>query len=182
MGRTLRDLDEIDVAIIRMLQQDGRVPNARIARALKVSEPTVRKRIDRIIDDEIIKVTAVVNPHKTGYSTNVLIALRTLPSKTFEVGEHLSRLERVVYLAYTTGRYDILAEVLVRDDDELFEFHRTEIAAIDGITATETSHVMRAARVDYSWQLPAVSAGSAGLGATPSLHVVAPDQQPDVNR
>lgn len=180
--RTLDDLDETDVAIIRMLQEDGRVPTAQIARSLKVSEPTVRKRIDRILQDEIIKVTAVVNPHKTGYAANVLIAIRTLPSKTFEVGERLARLERVVYLAFTTGRYDILAEVLVRDDAELFEFHRTELAAIDGIVGTETSHVMRAARVDYNWELPAGLAGAGGFGSMHGLRVVDREHEAGGNR
>ena len=172
-GRTLDDLDATDVAIVRMLQEDGRVANAAISRALGVSEPTVRKRIDRIIKDGIIKVTAVVNPHRTGYAANVLIALRTMPSKTFEVGERLAQLERVVYLAFTTGRYDILAEVLFHDDTELFEFHRTELAAIDGIVSTETSHVMRSARVDYQWDLGG-PASTGRLGSTHGFRLIAP--------
>lgn len=170
-GRTLDDLDATDIAIVRMLQEDGRVPNAAIARALGISEPTVRKRIDRIIKDGIIKVTAVVNPHRTGYAANVLIALRTQPSKTFEVGERLSQLERVVYLGYTTGRYDILAEVLFHDDSELFEFYRTELAAIEGIVSTETAHVMRSARVDYHWDLGG-PAGSGRLGSTHGFRLI----------
>lgn len=166
VGRTLDDLDATDVAIIRMLQEDGRVATAAIARALGISEPTARKRTDRLVKDGIIRVTAVVNPHRTGYSANVLIALRTTPSMTFEVGQRLAQLERVVYLAYTTGRHDILAEVLFHDDSELFDFHRTELGAIEGIVSTETSHVMRSARVDYQWDLD--DPGSTGrLG---SLH------------
>ena len=134
-----------------MLQTDGRVPNARIARAIGVSEPTVRKRTERLIQDEIIKVTAVVNPYKTGYGANVLIGLDTHPSQTFEVGRRLAELEQVLYLAYTSGRHDILAEVLLRDSEALLEFHRTELANIEGIVSTETSHVLRSTRVDYEW-------------------------------
>lgn len=61
-GRVLNDLDPTDLAIVELLQQQGRTPNAQIARLIGVSEPTVRKRIDRMVQDDIIKVVAVLNP------------------------------------------------------------------------------------------------------------------------
>ena len=116
-GRVLDDLDSVDLAIVGSLQEQGRTTNAHIARLLGVSEPTVRKRIDRLVADEIIKFVAVLNPRKTGYATDVLIGIRVEPGNLLTVGEALSRREEVVYLGYTTGRHDILVEMLFRDDE-----------------------------------------------------------------
>jgi Lrp/AsnC family transcriptional regulator for asnA, asnC and gidA len=153
--RTLDDMDATDVAILRRLQEDGRLPNARIARELGLSEPTVRKRIDRMEQDDIIKVVAVLNPRKTGYASDVLIGLRTETGRMMEVGENLARDERVVYLGYIAGRYDILVEMLFRDDAELFDFLNTEMPRLGGVIGMETSHVLRTERINYDWKLPA---------------------------
>lgn len=162
--RSLADLDEIDVGIVRLLQSDGRIATAELSRRLGVSEPTIRKRIERLLADEIICITAVLNPHRTGFTSNVLLMLKIHSSKVFEVGEWLAGHERVVYLGYTTGEFDVLAEMLFRSDNELFEFMRTELSQIDGIISTSTSHVFRSRRVDYHWTIDSGRAGDAGLG------------------
>jgi Lrp/AsnC family transcriptional regulator for asnA, asnC and gidA len=169
--RTLSALDEVDRAIVRLLQQDGRISNAAIAREVGVSEPTVKKRIDRLISERIIKVSAILNPHKSGYSCNVLIALRTRPDKTFDVGRQLARVERIVYLGYTTGRYDILAEGLFHDDADLLRFYQHDLAGIDGIVSIETSHVLESVRADYEWE-PDTRSSSSGLGQARTLRSI----------
>lgn len=154
-ARTLNDLDATDVAILRLLEADGRTPTAQIARALGISEPTVRKRMDRLFEEDIIKVVAVFNPRKTGYATDVLIMIRVAPGKLQAVGQALAVLDRVVYLGYTTGRHDIVVEALFPDDQALFKFLEEELPALDGIVATETAHVLRADKINYDWKLPA---------------------------
>lgn len=153
-GRMLDDLDPTDIAILRLLQEQGRVSNAFVARQLGISEPTVRKRIDKMVQDEIIKVVAVLNPRKTGYATDVLVGIRVEPGKMLEVGRALSDLEPVVYLGYTTGRYDILVEMLFRDDTQLFSFLERDLPGLGGIVSTETYHVLRTEKINYDWKLP----------------------------
>lgn len=154
-GRGLDDLDDADIAIVRLLQAHGRTPNAHIARELGLSEATIRKRIDRLFHDEVIKVTAVLNPRKTGYSTDVLIGIRVEPGTLLGVGEVLAAMDEVVYLGYVTGRFDILVEMLFRDDEALFNFIERELPAIGGVVSTETSHVLRTGKINYDWELPA---------------------------
>jgi Lrp/AsnC family transcriptional regulator for asnA, asnC and gidA len=154
-GRLLDDLDDADIAIVRLLQEQGRMPNAQIARELGISEPTVRKRIDRLFQDGVIKVTAVLNPRTTGYSTDVLIGIRAQPGHLLELGEALSQLDEVVYLGYVTGRYDILVEMLFRDDEALFEFLERRLPTLGAVVSTETYHVLRTGKINYDWKLPA---------------------------
>ena len=164
-GRVLDDLDAIDLAIVRLLQDQGRTTNAHIARTLGVSEPTVRKRIDRLMADEIIKVVAVLNPRKTGYATDVLVGISVEPGSLLTVGEALSRCEEVVYLGYTTGRHDILVEMLFRDDEALFEFLNSRLPPLGPIIGTETYHVLRTGKINYDWKLP-IEFGTAGARET----------------
>lgn len=152
--RTLADLDEHDRSIIRLLQEDGRVSNAAIARTIGTSEPTVRKRIERLVADQIIKVTAVVNPANSGYNVDILMGIRAEPGKALHVGGQLGKFEQVLYLGYTTGRFDIIANMLFRGDDELFAFFSDTISKISGIVSTESFSVMRAERVDFDWKFP----------------------------
>ena len=49
-------IDETDWAIIGLLRENGRLPNTEIAKGLKISEAAVRKRLKRLIDEEIIRV------------------------------------------------------------------------------------------------------------------------------
>ena len=165
-GRVLDDLDGIDLAIVRLLQDQGRTTNAHIARTLGVSEPTVRKRIDRLVADEIIKVVAVLNPRKTGYGTDVLIGISVEPGSLLTVGEALSRCPEVVYLGYTTGRHDILVEMLFRDDEALFEFLNSRLPPLGPIIGTETYHVLRTGKINYDWKLP-LEFGAAREHGTP---------------
>ena len=159
-GRVLDDVDSIDLGIIRLLQEQGRTTNAHIARVLGISEPTVRKRIDRLTADEIIKVVAVLNPGKTGYRIDVLIGIRVEPGSLLSVGETLAQREEVVYLAYTTGRHDILVEMLFRDNEALFEFLDEHLRVLGPIVSTETYHVLRTGKINYDWKLPADVGGS----------------------
>lgn len=153
-GRTLFDLDEYDLQIVRLLQENGRRSNSDIARQIGVSEPTVRKRIDRLIQDRIIKIVAIFNPRRTGYTSQMLIGMRTQVGRAQEVGEQLAGLNEVVYVGYVTGRYDLLVEVMLRDDDEMFEFLTERLRDVPGIVSTETLHILRTAKINYDWKLP----------------------------
>ncbi len=137
---------------MRLLQEDGRISNASIARTIGASEPTVRKRIERLVSDQIIKVTAVINPANSGYSVDILMGIRTKPGLVLQVGGQLGKFEQVLYLGYTTGRFDLIANMLFRSDDELFEFFSNTISKISGIVTTESFTVMRAERVDFDWK------------------------------
>jgi Lrp/AsnC family transcriptional regulator for asnA, asnC and gidA len=153
-GRTLFDLDEIDLRIIYLLQENGRRPNSEIARQVGVSEPTVRKRIERLTQDGIIKVEAILNPRRSGYSAQAHVGLRCQPGRIEEVGEQLAQLNEVVYVGYMAGRYDILIEVMLRDENELFHWLARRLADFPGVAASETFYILRTAKINYDWKLP----------------------------
>ena len=153
-GLTLDDLDDLDLSLLQALQANGRVPNARIARELGVSEPTVRKRIERLIRDRFLKVVAVINPVRTPYRVDVVIGVKVRAGSILEVGNALAALDEVVYVGYTTGRYDLIIEVLCRAEEELFAFLSGRLGRLDGIVSSETFQVLRTEKINYDWKLP----------------------------
>jgi Lrp/AsnC family transcriptional regulator for asnA, asnC and gidA len=131
-------MDELDRKIIGLLQVDGRASNAKIAREVGVSEGTVRRRLRRLIQDDVVKVIAVPNLEKMGYATTALIGLQTGPGKSDTVAEALARLEEVHYVAITTGAYDIFVWAGLESAEALGTFLRTKVGSIDSVQRTET--------------------------------------------
>ena len=68
-------LDQVDREIVRILQSNGMASNTEIARALDLSETTIRKRIARLVDEELISIVAVPTPKAAGATTSVIIGI-----------------------------------------------------------------------------------------------------------
>jgi len=109
---TLDELDQLDRRIIDALQTDGRRSNTAIARTLGVTETTVRYRIERLISDGFIRITAVVDPRKTAYKVDAVIWFRVKPGRALSIGERLARYPNIAYVSHLAGRYDLVAEAL----------------------------------------------------------------------
>ncbi|SVC15618.1 uncharacterized protein METZ01_LOCUS268472 [marine metagenome] len=131
-------MDELDQDIIELLQANGRASNARIARKVGVSEGTVRRRLRRLTQENIVKVIAVPNLDKIGYTTAALIGLQTAPGQLDQVAEAISDMKEVHYLAITTGAFDLFAWVGMSSTEQLGVFLRTKIGSITGVMRTET--------------------------------------------
>src|ERR1700691_5767210 len=104
-------LDQLDRAIIRLLQEDGRRSNADIARLVSESEQTVKNRIEKLITNATISVRAFVNNEKLGLHRDAVICLRVKQGALKQVGKKLAALDFVSYVGYVLGRHDIMIEV-----------------------------------------------------------------------
>ena len=131
-------MDDLDIRIIQLLQVDGRASNARIARDVGVSEGTVRRRLRRLVQDEIIRVVAVPDPEKMGYNTVALVGIQADPDKIDDVAVALSKFSETQYVALTTGSFDIFMWVALPTSEELGNFLRRKVGITPGIRRTET--------------------------------------------
>lgn len=131
-------MDELDSSIIKLLQVDGRASNAKIAREVGVSEGTVRRRLRRLIQDDVISVIAVPNLERMGYGTAALIGLQTDPGSVDEVADAIASLEEAHYVAITTGAYDVFTWVGLKSPETLGLFLRKKVGTISGVRRTET--------------------------------------------
>ena len=131
-------MDELDQRIVGLLQMDGRIPNAEIARKLGVSEGTVRRRVGRLLHEDVIRITVVPNIEKMGYAATALVGVQTQPGSADDVAESLARLEEVHYVAVTTGAFDVFLWIGLESAQRLGDFLHTKVAPIQGVQRTET--------------------------------------------
>lgn len=131
-------MDELDRSIIAILEKNGRASNARIAREVRVSEGTIRRRLKRLLTEGIISITAVPDPHKLGYQSEALIGVQVDPDKVNDVADRLAELDNTRLVATTTGSFDVFTWVTLSDAEALGLFLRREIGSIPGVRRTET--------------------------------------------
>jgi Lrp/AsnC family transcriptional regulator, regulator for asnA, asnC and gidA len=145
-------LDNLDRGIIHLLRQDGRRPYADIARLVHVTEATVAKRVDRLLGAGALLIIAHVNWPVVGLPFHVSISIKARRGRVLEVGSRLAAMANVAYVGYTTGDFDVSAEVFLRDSGSLLEFLNVDIAAVPWVESTETWHVLHTEKLNYMWE------------------------------
>lgn len=131
-------LDETDLAIIDALHKDGRAAFAQIAEQLGVSPGMIRQRYTRLVEQGFLKVVAITNPVRMGFRTMAMIGIRADGSKLLDVADRISKLDEVIYMIISSGRFDIFAEVVCRDHEALLRFITEKLSTIDGVRESES--------------------------------------------
>ena len=146
-------LDDIDREIIRLLQEDGRMPFLTIANQLGLAEGTVRRRVGKLLDEEILKIVGITDPFKVGMNTVAIVGMRVERPRIDEIALTLSSMPEVRYVALSTGNFDLVVEVVVKNNDELLTFLIKKLSEIPGILNTGTSIVLKVAKQNLAWSL-----------------------------
>jgi Lrp/AsnC family transcriptional regulator for asnA, asnC and gidA len=131
-------LDEIDQHIVAALHKDGRMAFSQIAEQLGVSPGMIRMRYQRLVEQGFLQVVAITNPLRPGARMMSLIGIRAEPRRMLEVAEKVAALDEVIYLVVTSGKYDILAEVVCSDQADLLRFLTEKLYPIDGVRESES--------------------------------------------
>ena len=143
--------DDLDKAIIRCLQLDGRRPYAQIGRELKVPEATVRQRAERLISRGVVQVVGVTDPLAMGFQQPALIGIKVDAAKLEQIATKIAELDEVTYLVVTAGRFDLMCEVVCADNEHLMRVLTEDLAKIRGIRSTETMVELRFVKESYQW-------------------------------
>jgi Lrp/AsnC family transcriptional regulator for asnA, asnC and gidA len=136
-------IDEIDQSIIEALQLDGRRPFTKLAAELGISEASVRQRVANLINTQVMQIVAITNPIKLGFSLASMIGIRVSGDRLLQVAEEISAFDEVIYLIITTGSFDLLAEVVCRDNDHLLTFLTEKLYKVQGVQQAETYMYLR---------------------------------------
>jgi Lrp/AsnC family transcriptional regulator for asnA, asnC and gidA len=145
----MADLDDVSKAIIEQLQEDGRRPYATIGRAVGLSEAAVRQRVQRLLDAGVMQIVAVTDPLQLGFPRQAMVGVRT--SADLEAtADELAEIAEVDYAVITAGSFDLLVEVVARNDDHLMEILK-KLRAVPGVSSTETFVYLKLRKQTYSW-------------------------------
>jgi len=138
----LLPIDEVDVRILGKLRENARLPNVEIARDLKISEATVRRRIKALEEKGIIQgYSCYLNYQLIENPVKAYVHLAVDPAHRERVVSHLCAHNRAIAVYRVTGDHDVLCVMLFMDMSELHEFLDRHLRT-DGIRDVRTQIVM----------------------------------------
>ncbi len=121
-------LDDIDLGILKLLSENARMSNIEIAKMLDISETTVRRRIDTLMERGFIRGFTILTDFNLLLScVKVYIRLKVDEDKLSEVASNLASRRKVVAIYRLGGEYNLLFEVVFRSLSEVQQFIDTEL-------------------------------------------------------
>lgn len=143
-------MDETSKRIIEQLQQDGRCSYAAIGKAVGLSEAAVRQRVQRLLDSGMVQIVAVTDPLQLGFFRQAMIGVN-VSGDAQRVADHLAEVPEIEYVVLAAGSFDVLVEVVCRDDDQLLDVINQQIRELDAVTRTETFVYLKLCKQTYAW-------------------------------
>ncbi len=149
------EFDKTDIKIVNLLLEDGRMSASEMSRRMgDISERSIRYRVDRMIDEGVIQISAVVSPEALGYTIKADVWLEVESDLIFEVAKKMAAFENVTYVACGIGQNDISIQVVARDTSEIYHFVTEVIRKVTGVRKTTTSIVPIILKDVYQWRVP----------------------------
>ena len=163
--------DRTDWKIIALLNEDGRMSNAEIARQLgDVSSRTVSNRIHTLTEQGIINIRSIVNPEAVGYGVLADVFIEVEPGHVRDVAEHMADLPQVSYAACATGDTDVIISVRARNINELYDFVIETLSKVPGVRHTQTIPLPIKMKSVVRWMPPEVLEGEEGNSSQDTLY------------
>src|SRR6476661_7159245 len=150
------DIDRIDLKILNVLQQDGRISNLKLAETVALSPTAVLARVQRLARDGfILGYEARLDPHKLGRGFTVFVEVlldRTTPNVFDEFKAAVQVHDEIMECHMVAGGFDYLLKTRMRDMQAYREFAGTVLWQLPGIRETKTYAVME--EVKHTGRLP----------------------------
>ncbi len=138
-----KELDELDWSIVNEMRREELTNNA-LAERLGVSEGTVRQRLKRLKDANVLRFRAQINPDALARQQLAVIAVSIAESRLLdEKARQIAALENVLSVSIMSGQYDLMAEILVDSNRGLVRFLTETLPAVEGIVRTKSFLALR---------------------------------------
>ncbi|BBL45323.1 HTH-type transcriptional regulator Ptr2 [Nanobdella aerobiophila] len=125
-------IDDIDIKILKLLEKNSRISNMEISRRIGLSEGAIRKRINKLKKNNIIKGFCVILDYSIlGYNVS-WIGLNVEKNKIINIIDEIPKDDNIKGIYLTYGDHDIIIEYIYRDKKEL-ENYIKEIKKIEDI-------------------------------------------------
>jgi Lrp/AsnC family leucine-responsive transcriptional regulator len=140
-------LDRIDRRILKLLQQDGRMANADLAKKVHVSAATCHRRTQRLLDDGYVRsVRAEITPDRVDRGALVVVGVvldRSTPESFGAFEAAITKLPFVLDCHLVAGDFDYFLKIRVRDIADFNRLHGEQLIALPGVRQTRTFFVMK---------------------------------------
>ena len=143
-------MDLLDQELIKLLAKDASKSNLFIAKKLKVTAATIRRRKVQLMKQGALRILGAVDPKKIGYTVTLVVAFDVEASKLDSAIKMLSSRPEVTWISTTTGRFDIIALIRLRSTDELSAFVTNAASSIEGLRNSESFICLNTEKGKYS--------------------------------
>lgn len=154
MNQTRFDFDNVDLAIIRLLQEDGRRAYSSIAEELQLASSTVQQRANRLLDMGLLRIKGVLHPADLGHQVIAMVAIKANGSYLYQAATQIKELPEVRWAVICAGSYDLLIEVVCEDNSHLLALLSDKLAGIEGVRETVTFVYLDIVKRADEWRLP----------------------------
>jgi Lrp/AsnC family transcriptional regulator for asnA, asnC and gidA len=141
-------LDQLDHKIVTVLGKDARVSNRQIAAALGVTEGTIRTRIKRLQNEDLIRFTVVTDFKLVGSPNLVMLGIHADISRVPGLAKALAAIPELGCVMVLLGRYNLLAMGLFTSIEQVNALIRRQIRTLPGVRSVETSTSIRNFKYD----------------------------------
>ncbi|MDX2141253.1 MAG: Lrp/AsnC family transcriptional regulator [Chloroflexota bacterium] len=135
-------LDATDIAILNHLQADGRRSFTDMAQDLNMSVGAVRNRVVKLMEQGTLRIIGKVDPYHVGWNAPATIELSTLPGYAHEVVEALKPHREVTYIASISGEYNLMIDVMCRDNAHFERWVNTVLNVTPGVQRIKTTMIL----------------------------------------
>lgn len=138
--------DDIDLKILKLLQQNSKITNKELSAKLNLSVTAVYERIKRLERNNVISgYVALVNPRSVERSFMVLCQIKLIQhTKAYmlKFETEVARLKEVLECYHVSGEYDYNLKVMVKDMEAYREFMVTKLTTLEHIGSTQSTFII----------------------------------------
>lgn len=148
----MKNLDDVDLEILRMLQKNARVTLHEIASRIGKTPSSINYRLKRIMGLGVIKkFVTVLDKEKLGFKYDAIIMIRVKPNKLDDLEKFLKNHGEVLMAYAITGIYDVCIITVFRDEDHYLKFVE-ELYESGCVTETTTFVIVK--QIKEKYELP----------------------------
>jgi Lrp/AsnC family transcriptional regulator for asnA, asnC and gidA len=156
-------LDDVDRVIIRELQDNAKVRLSALATRCGSSIATIRRRIARLKKNDVIRIVAVSNPFKQGFTVVAILNMKIDQRQTDAVKVALAGVRELRFVGMTVGAYDIAAEAWFHSTEEMLAFTTQLVRQVPGIIRAEPLQILEMITYAYDWGKGRNASGDSGV-------------------
>lgn len=145
------DLDSTDERIVELLREDGRMPYRALARELDLTEATVRARVRRLEDSNVMRVVAVTDFEAVGYEFMLAVGVQVEDCTPEDVARELAGFAEVFSINVVIGTYDLELLVVAENQAALTELIYKRLAGVPGVRRVVPSIAVNVLKNQPDW-------------------------------
>jgi DNA-binding Lrp family transcriptional regulator len=142
-------LDGVDLQLYELLAEDGRRSFSDLASLVGMSESVVRRRVERLRASGCLRFATLVEPYLLGYDVECICWVHVDLSRLEETARTLAEHREVRYLSATIGYSDLICELILRSQDELYEFSTQTLGGLSGVRGVDIGLELRTIKRAY---------------------------------